>query len=158
LEYIALATACALMSLPGGSETRRLAAASALTCSHILTCSHSLRVFLPALTDGSGSRYADAMARRDLIAEKLTKAFAPASLDVVDESHQHAGHAGHREGGETHFRVYIVAEVFRGKSRVERHRMINAAASTRSLSMPQHRAKARRDVIDRRGEANLFIR
>jgi BolA protein len=122
LEYIALATACALMSLPGGSETRRLAAASALTCSH------SLRVFSPwpALTDGSGSRYADAMARRDLIAEKLTKAFAPVRLDVVDESHQHAGHAGHREGGETHFRVYIVAEVFRGKSRLGRHRMINA--------------------------------
>src|SRR5262249_21479699 len=48
-----------------------------------------------------------------------------ASLDVVDESHQHAGHAGHREGGETHFRVYIVAEAFRGKSRLERHRMIN---------------------------------
>ena len=65
------------------------------------------------------------MTTRDLIVEKLTNAFAPASLDVVDESHQHAGHAGHREGGETHFRVYIVAEVFRGKSRLERHRMIN---------------------------------
>ena len=67
------------------------------------------------------------MARRDVIAEKLTKAFAPASLKVIDESHQHAGHAGHREGGETHFRVYIVAEAFRGKSRLERHRMINTA-------------------------------
>jgi BolA protein len=77
------------------------------------------------LTDACASRYADAMARRDLIAEKLTKAFAPASLDVVDESHQHVGHAGHREGGETHFRIYIVAEAFRGKSRLERHRMIN---------------------------------
>ena len=77
------------------------------------------------MTGGAACRYADAMARRDLIAEKLTKAFAPASLDVVDESHQHAGHAGHREGGETHFRVYIVAETFRGKSRLERHRMIN---------------------------------
>jgi BolA protein len=65
------------------------------------------------------------MARRDLIAETLTKAFAPASLEVVDESHQHVGHADHREGGETHFRVYIVAEAFRGKSRLERHRMIN---------------------------------
>ena len=65
------------------------------------------------------------MATRDLIVEKLTNTFAPASLDVVDESHQHAGHAGHREGGETHFRVYIVAEAFRGKSRLERHRMIN---------------------------------
>jgi BolA protein len=47
----------------------------------------------------------------------LTKAFAPASLDVVDESDRHTGHAGHREGGETHFRVHIVAEAFRGKSR-----------------------------------------
>ena len=66
------------------------------------------------------------MARRDLITEKLTKAFTPESVRVVDESHQHIGHAGHRPGGETHFRVYIVAEAFRGKSRLERHRMINA--------------------------------
>src|SRR5436853_343783 len=65
------------------------------------------------------------MARRDVIAEKLTKAFAPASVKVIDESHQHAGHAGHREGGETHFRVYIVAEAFHGKSRLQRHRMVN---------------------------------
>jgi BolA family transcriptional regulator, general stress-responsive regulator len=81
--------------------------------------------FLARLTGRSGSRYADAMARRDLIVEKLTQAFSPASLEVVDESHQHVGHAGHREGGETHFRVYIVAEAFRGKTRLERHRMIN---------------------------------
>ncbi len=65
------------------------------------------------------------MATRDLITEKLSRAFAPASLDVVDESHQHVGHAGHRPGGETHFRVTIVAEAFRGKSRLERHRMVN---------------------------------
>jgi BolA protein len=77
------------------------------------------------LTGEADCRYANTMATRDLIVEKLTNAFAPASLDVVDESHQHAGHAGHREGGETHFRVYIVAEAFRGKSRLERHRMIN---------------------------------
>ena len=69
------------------------------------------------------------MATRDLITEKLTKAFAPVSLDVVDESHQHAGHAGHRPGGETHFRVHIVAEAFRGKSRLERHRMVNETLS-----------------------------
>ena len=61
-----------------------------------------------------------------LITEKLAAAFAPESVRVVDESHQHQGHAGHRPGGETHFRVYIVAEAFRGKSRIERHRMINA--------------------------------
>jgi hypothetical protein len=67
----------------------------------------------PALTGGADCRYADTMATRDLIVEKLTDAFAPASLDVVDESHQHAGHAGHREGGETHFRVYIGGGVSR---------------------------------------------
>jgi BolA protein len=61
----------------------------------------------------------------DVIAEKLTAAFAPASLLVEDESHQHQGHAGHRPGGQTHYRVYIVADAFRGKSRIDRHRMIN---------------------------------
>ena len=66
------------------------------------------------------------MPMNEIITEKLTEAFAPASLRVADESDQHAGHAGHRPGGETHFRVYIVAEAFRGKSRIERHRMINA--------------------------------
>jgi len=39
----------------------------------------------------------------DTIAEKLTAAFEPVSLRVVDESHQHEGHAGHRPGGETHY-------------------------------------------------------
>ena len=58
--------------------------------------------------------------------EKLRKAFAPESLRVEDESHRHEGHAGHRPAGETHFRLYIVAEAFRGKSRIERHRMINS--------------------------------
>ena len=63
----------------------------------------------------------------DLITEKLTKAFAPESLRVLDESHQHEGHAGHRPGGGTHFRVYIVSQAFKGKSRIERHRMVNGA-------------------------------
>jgi len=63
----------------------------------------------------------------DLITRRLTEAFGPESLRVVDESHQHEGHAGHRQGGETHFRLYIVASAFRGKSRIERHRMINTA-------------------------------
>jgi BolA family transcriptional regulator, general stress-responsive regulator len=67
------------------------------------------------------------MQTRDLITEKLRNAFAPESLRVEDESHRHEGHAGHRPGGETHFRLYIVSEAFRGKSRLERHRMINAA-------------------------------
>jgi BolA protein len=63
----------------------------------------------------------------DHIIRKLTEAFDPESLRVVDESENHAGHAGHRPGGETHFRIYIVAEVLQGKTRLERHRMINAA-------------------------------
>ncbi len=67
------------------------------------------------------------MRTQDTIAEKLTAAFSPQSLQVEDESHRHEGHAGHRPGGQTHFRVHIVSESFRGKSRVERHRMINGA-------------------------------
>lgn len=70
------------------------------------------------------------MPMHDVITEKLTTAFAPESLRVEDESHRHEGHAGHRPGGETHFRVYIVAESFRGKSRIDRHRMINAILSS----------------------------
>ncbi len=62
----------------------------------------------------------------DIITKKLIAAFAPESVRVEDESHRHEGHAGHRVGGQTHYRVYIVAQAFRGKSRLERHRMINA--------------------------------
>jgi BolA protein len=62
---------------------------------------------------------------RNRIAAKLDTAFAPARLEVVDESERHRGHGGWREGGETHFRVHIVATAFAGKSRVQRHRMIN---------------------------------
>ena len=68
-----------------------------------------------------------AMNIKDAITQKLTAAFAPESLDVVDESDQHRGHAGHRPEGETHYRVYIVSEAFKGKSRTERHRMIYAS-------------------------------
>ena len=71
-----------------------------------------------------------AMRVHDIITRKLTEALDPESLRVVDESHQHEGHAGHRPGGESHFRIYIVAEAFRGKSRLDRHRMINATLSS----------------------------
>lgn len=64
---------------------------------------------------------------KDTISNKLQEAFTPESLQVVDESHLHEGHAGHRPGGETHFRVHIVSAAFKGKSRVDRHRMINSA-------------------------------
>ena len=57
---------------------------------------------------------------------KLEQAFSPSSLELIDESHLHAGHAGAHPEGESHFRVRIVSPAFGGKSRVERHRMINA--------------------------------
>ncbi len=60
------------------------------------------------------------------ISDKLASAFVPVRLDVADESHQHQGHAGARADGESHFRVRIVADAFRGKSRVDQHRMVNA--------------------------------
>jgi BolA protein len=63
----------------------------------------------------------------DIITQKLTDAFTPESVKVVDESDLHVGHAGWREGGQTHYRVYIVAQAFEGKTRLERHRMVNAA-------------------------------
>ena len=69
------------------------------------------------------------MRTADVITDKLSSAFSPQSLKVLDESHLHEGHAGAREGGQTHYRVYIVADAFKGKSRIERHRMINAALS-----------------------------
>jgi BolA protein len=65
------------------------------------------------------------MTAKDNITKKLHEAFSPESLDVADESHLHEGHSGHVPGGETHFRVHIVSSAFKGKSRIERHRLIN---------------------------------
>ncbi|HVB90075.1 MAG TPA: BolA family protein [Beijerinckiaceae bacterium] len=56
---------------------------------------------------------------------KLQAAFAPASLEVIDESHLHAGHLQAGNAKETHFRVKIVAKVFAGRSRLDRHRAVN---------------------------------
>jgi BolA protein len=67
------------------------------------------------------------MSASDRIRGRLTDAFSPSELQVVDESDRHKGHAGARPEGETHFRVRIVAEAFRGKNRVEVHRMVNMA-------------------------------
>jgi BolA protein len=71
------------------------------------------------------------------IEEKLQRAFQPDRLTVVDESHLHEGHVGHRPGGETHFRVSVVAKSFAGKSRVERHRMVNSVLAD-ELAGPVH--------------------
>ncbi|MBN8543387.1 MAG: BolA family transcriptional regulator [Alphaproteobacteria bacterium] len=62
--------------------------------------------------------------RTQQIEEHLRKAFSPTLLSVRDDSSKHAGHAGARPEGQTHYTVEIVAEAFRGKSRVESHRMV----------------------------------
>lgn len=59
------------------------------------------------------------------IRTKLAAAFRPLSLEIINESHLHHGHHGSPGTGESHFRVHIVAEGFAGKSRVERHRLVN---------------------------------
>lgn len=64
---------------------------------------------------------------RERIVKTLSEAFAPSSLEVVDESDRHKGHGGWREGGETHFRVKITAGAFSGMTRLEIHRAINQA-------------------------------
>lgn len=61
--------------------------------------------------------------------DKLMIALRPSRLDVVNESHLHAGHRNSPDTGESHFRLLIVSEAFTGKSRVERHRLINDVLS-----------------------------
>ena len=64
------------------------------------------------------------MSVTDTIKAKLADKFTPAFLDVIDESMQHHGHSGWREGGETHFRVRIATRHFDGLSRVAQHRLV----------------------------------
>jgi BolA family transcriptional regulator, general stress-responsive regulator len=66
------------------------------------------------------------LSQQSNIERKLTEALKPERLEVINESHLHAGHQAHFDGtGESHFRVRIFTTAFSGKSRVERHRMIN---------------------------------
>jgi len=64
------------------------------------------------------------LAVADTIERKLTEALAPQRLNIVDDSEKHKGHAGYREGGETHFRVEIVSDAFAGQNRVARQRRV----------------------------------
>jgi BolA protein len=63
---------------------------------------------------------------KDAIERKLTQGLSPSALMVIDESHLHAGHGHSHAEGESHFRLEVVSAAFGGKSRVERHRMVNA--------------------------------
>ena len=64
---------------------------------------------------------------RNAIETKPTAAMSPAPLDVIDNSAQHAGHAGARPQGESHFAVIVVSSAFEGQNRVQRQRMVYAA-------------------------------
>ena len=64
-------------------------------------------------------------ARIDRIRAALEQALAPSRLDIIDDSARHAGHAGAREGG--HFKVSLTSEAFRGKTAIQRHRLVFAA-------------------------------
>lgn len=73
----------------------------------------------------------------EAIAAKLTTAFSPTRLEVVDDSDRHHGHAGHRQGGESHFNLVIEAQAFAGKGRVMRQRLIHQALAE-ELAGPVH--------------------
>jgi BolA family transcriptional regulator, general stress-responsive regulator len=68
---------------------------------------------------------------------KLTETLAPTRLAIIDESHRHAGHAGARPEGETHFRIEIVSASFAGLSRIERQRLVHRVLAT-ELAGPVH--------------------
>ena len=73
----------------------------------------------------------------DQIEHKLQQALSPSRLEVVDDSARHQGHAGHREGGESHFNLVIEAKAFAGKGRVARQRLVHQALAE-ELEGPVH--------------------
>lgn len=81
---------------------------------------------------------------RDQIVNKLNESLHPASLNVIDDSHKHIGHAGHNGKGDSHFKVEIKASVFEGQSRVARHQMVYAAL--KELIPPIHALQIKADT------------
>ena len=77
------------------------------------------------------------MSVAETIEAKLRAAFSPDMLEIVDQSHLHAGHAGAPGGGESHFRVVIVSAAFAGMSRIERQRAVNRVLAE-ELAGPVH--------------------
>ncbi len=77
------------------------------------------------------------MSMAKTIEDKLKAALDPAHLEVIDNSRHHIGHAGYREGGESHWKVIIISEAFNGKNRLARQRLVNAALSE-ELTGPIH--------------------
>ncbi len=94
------------------------------------------------------------MSVADTIRSKLTDRFTPARLDVIDNSHRHAGHAGARPEGETHFIVTIVSAGFAGLSRVARQRLVyqtlaeELATRVHALSLTTLNARGRSPQVE----------
>lgn len=89
----------------------------------------------------------------DRIKQKLEARFRPARLTVTDDSARHHGHAGARPGGETHFKVEIVAQEFHGKSRVDRQRLVYGALAE-ELAGPVHALEVKTLTPDEAGRAS----
>ncbi|WP_417465556.1 BolA family protein [Kordiimonas sp.] len=83
----------------------------------------------------------------ETIEKKLQEALAPDHLEVIDESEGHRGHAGYRDGGESHFRVVIRSKAFEGQSRVTRQRMVMGALKE-ELAGPIHALSIQADTPD----------
>ncbi len=77
------------------------------------------------------------MTMAETLENKLKAALNPTHLEVIDNSHHHIGHAGYREGGESHWKVIVVSEAFNGKNRLERQRLVNSALKE-ELTGPIH--------------------
>lgn len=71
----------------------------------------------------------------ETIYSRISEAFKPKKLEVVDESHLHAGHMGAREGGQTHYKVVLSAEAFAGMSRLQRSRALYKAVDHEELQI-----------------------
>lgn len=86
------------------------------------------------------------------IRQKLENALSPVVVEIHDDSHKHAGHAGARPGGETHFRVHVVAAAFDGTTRVERQRRIYGILAD-EMAGPVHALQIRAETPEEAARA-----
>lgn len=87
------------------------------------------------------------MAMVDTIRAKIEAGLTPDVLEIINESHLHAGHQGSPGSGESHFRLKVIASAFAGKSRLERHRMVNDLLAD-ELAGPVHALAVRASAPD----------
>ena len=87
------------------------------------------------------------MSVADLIKQKLIAELAPTHIEVVDESHLHAGHVGARPEGETHFRVTVVSQAFAGGTRVRNQRLVHGILAE-ELAGPVHALSVKASAPD----------